>query len=368
MTIEMNAAVLRGPEPMRIERVTLDGPEAGEVLVKITACGVCHSDLHSIVAARKGPLPGGPVILGHEAAGVVQEVGSGVTSVVAGDHVVMAFHPTCGKCYYCVRGMPQICEHPDNPERAFNGPRPRLHANGEPVRQGIAVAGFSEYTCMPEGGVVKVRDDAPLETICLVGCAVTTGFGAATEAAHIEAGADVAVLGVGGVGLNIIQGAKVAGARNIIAIDVLASKEGLARQFGATHFVDASKNEDPVKAVQEIAGGYLDYAFEAIGLAKTIEQAFHMIRPGGTAVVVGVCSEDVTVPGRMFLSERKLIGSLYGSASINYTIPRIIDLYMDKKVMLDELVSKRRPLSEINEAFADLEAGNVARSVLDPSG
>ena len=361
--LKMKSAVLRGPEPMAVEQVELDGPEGGEVLVKITACGVCHSDLHSIKRARQGPLPV-PVILGHEAAGVVEEVGSGVRSVVPGDHVVMAFHPTCGGCYYCVRGMPQLCERADDPERSAAGPRPRLTQGGVPLRQGIGVAGFSEYTCMPEGGVIVVRKDAPLETICLIGCGVTTGIGAAVNTAKVEAGSDVAVIGLGGVGLNIVQGAKLAGARRIIAIDTVASKLELARRFGATDCVDAS-TENAVERVQEISGGYLDYAFEAIGLAETVQQAFEMVRPGGTAVAVGVTAQPVTVPGFGFLREKKLIGSLYGSASVKYMIPRLVDLYMEGRILLDELVSKRRPLSEVNEAFADMEAGTVARSVLD---
>ncbi len=361
--LKMKAAVLRGADPMQVEQVELDGPEAGEALVKITACGVCHSDLHSIKGAKLRPMPI-PVILGHEAAGVVQEVGANVSSVAAGDHVIMAFHPTCGTCHYCVRGMTQLCERPDDPERSAAGPRPRLRIDGKPVRQGISVAGFSEYTVMPEGGVIKIRDDAPLETVCLVGCGVTTGIGAATNTAKVEAGSDVAVIGLGGVGLNIVQGARLSGAHRIIAVDTVAYKLELAKRFGATHTVDAS-SEDPVARVREISGGYLDYAFEAIGLAETVQQAFEMVRAGGTAVVVGVTAQPVTVPGFGFLREKKLIGSLYGSASVKYMIPRLVDLYMEGKVLLDELVSKRRPLEQINEAFEDMEAGTVARSVLD---
>jgi len=363
----MKSAVLTGPGPLTIEEVTLDGPEAGEVLVKIHACGVCHSDLHHIHGVRNSgqSLPS-PVILGHEAAGIVESVGQGVTSVVPGDHVIMAFHPTCGKCFYCRRAMPQICETPDYPERAVDGPRPRLKINGEtPARQGIGVGGFSEYTCMPEGGVIKIRKDAPLDIVCLIGCGVTTGIGAVVNTAKVEAGSNVAVIGLGGVGLNVVQGARLAGAHRIIAVDMLPDKLEMAARFGATDFVNAAEEPDVVGKVKEIAGGYLDYAFEAIGLARTVEQAFAMIRSGGTAVVVGVTGEDVTVPGRAFLGEKKLIGSLYGSASIHYMIPRLVDLYMENKIMLNELVSKRRPLSEINEAFADLEEGHVARTVIN---
>lgn len=361
---EMNAAVLRGPDPQAIERVQLDGPESGEVLVRIAACGVCHSDLHVVHRARAGALPV-PVILGHEAAGVVEAVGAGVASVREGDPVVLAFHPSCGRCHYCVRGMPQICERPDSPERGARGARPRLRIGDQPAQQGIGVGGFAEYSAMPEGGVVKIRDDAPLETVCLVGCAVTTGIGAVVNTARVEPGSDVAVIGLGGVGLNIVQGARLAGARRIIAIDTLDSKLELATRFGATDCVSA-RGDDVVAQVQKLAGGYLDYAFEAIGLGSTVAQAFEMIRPGGTAVVVGVTAQPVTVPGLGFIREKRLIGSLYGSASVQHMIPRLVDLYLEGRILLDELVSRRRPLGEIDQAFADLEAGEVARSVIDP--
>jgi len=362
----MQSAVLRGPDPMQVESIDLGAPEAGEVLVRVVACGVCHSDLHSINRAKSGLLRT-PVILGHEVGGIVEEVGPGVTSVKAGDHVVVAFRPNCGQCYFCLRGDLALCERPDNPDRAATGARPRLHSGGEPVLQGVGVAGYSEYTLMPERGVVKVRDDAPLDVVCLVGCGVTTGVGAAINTAKVHAGSDVAVIGLGGVGLNIVQGARLAGARRIIAVDTVASKGALAAKFGATDFVNAAEG-DPVAAVQKIAGGYLDYAFEAIGLGVTVTQAFNMVRRGGTAVVVGVVGQDVTVPGLAFLGEKKLIGSFFGSARPQYDIPRLIDLYMDGKINLDDLVSRRRPLREVNEAFADMETGEVARSVINPRG
>ncbi|MQA00518.1 MAG: zinc-binding dehydrogenase [Dehalococcoidia bacterium] len=365
MATDMRAAVLRGPEPITIEQVNLDQPDAGEVLVRVVACGVCHSDLHTINRAKGGPLPV-PVILGHEVGGIVEEVGPGVVSVKPGDHVVVAFRPNCGLCYYCIRGMHQLCERPDNTARSATGERPRLRMGEQPVQQGIGVAGYAEYTVMPERGVVKVREDAPLETICLVGCGVTTGVGAAINTAKVQAGSDVAVIGLGGVGLNVVQGAKLAGARKIIAVDISDSKLETAATFGATDFVNASQ-EDPVARVQEIAGGYLDYAFEAIGLGATVRQAFDMVRAGGMAVVVGVVAQEVTIPGIAFLREKQLVGSFFGSAQLQYDIPRLVDLYMDGKLLIDELVSKRRPLGEINEAFADMEAGAVARSVMDPS-
>ena len=358
----MRAAVLRGPEPIVIEQVNLDGPRAGEVLVKVVACGVCHSDLHTINRAKGGALPI-PVILGHEVGGIVQEVGPGVTSVRAGDHVVVAFRPNCGQCFFCLRGDGQLCERPDFPDRAAAGSSPRLTQDGKPVLQGIGVGGYSEYTVMPERGVVKVRDDAPLETICLVGCGVTTGVGAAIRTARVEAGSTVAVIGLGGVGLNVVQGARLAGARRIIAIDTVDSKADLAAKFGATHFINAAQ-EDVVAAAQKIGGGYVDYAFEAIGLGATVTQAFNMVRAGGTAVVVGVVAQEVTIPGIAFLREKRLIGSFFGSAILQQDIPLYVDMYMDGKLNLDDLVSKRRPLPEVNEAFDDMKTGAVARSVM----
>lgn len=357
----MRAAVFQGiDQPTTVMEVDLNGPEQNEVLVKVTACGVCHSDLHVM---RVAP---GPAIFGHEVAGVVEAVGQGVDDLKPGDHVVCAFHPSCGRCYYCVRGMPEICDRTDFPARSATGSNPRLRLDGQPVRQGIGVGGFAQYTCMPRGGVVKIRDDAPLDVVGLVGCGVTTGIGAAINTAKVKPGSTVAVIGCGGVGLNVIQGARLAGAYRIIAVDTVPYKLELAEQFGATHVVDSSR-ESPVSAVQQLADGHLDYAFEVVGLPATVRQAWDMIRPGGMAVVVGLGRDEVSIPLGGFLQEKKLIGSLYGSASIQADIPRIIDLYMDGRILLNELVSKQRPLDEVNEAFADMEAGTVARSVLLPT-
>ncbi len=362
----MRAAVYReAGAKLQVENVTYGPMEHGEVKVNITACGVCHSDLHFI----DGGFPFmGASVLGHEAAGIVEEVGAGVTSVVKGDHVVIAFHGACGYCFYCVKGMRNLCERSDDPARSFMGPRPRLlGADEKPLMQGVGVAGFAESTILPEGSIIKVREDAPLDKICLVGCGVMTGVGAAIHTAKVEPGSTVAVIGCGGVGLNVIQGARLAGAHRIIAIDMVPGKLDMAAQFGATHFINAGK-EDPVAKAMELGGGRgPDYAFEVIGLKSTVEQAFNMIRPGGTAVVVGVGAIGVSAEVSIlsFLQEKKLIGSLYGSGQVHVDIPRIIDLYMDGKLLIDELVSKTRPLGEINEAFEDMKKGAVARTVLN---
>lgn len=361
--IEMQAAVFRGAGH-EIETVQLNGPEAGEVLVRVRHCGVCHSDLHVMNRLRAGNVTA-PMILGHEAAGVVESVGEGVRTVEPGDHVVLAFHPNCGACFFCLRGEFQLCERADNPERSSRGPRPRhLDAGGVPVTQGVGIGGFAPYTVMPERGVIRIDRDIPLAQAALVGCSVTTGVGAAIYTAEVEAGSTVAVIGLGGVGLNVVQGARLAGARRIIAVDLLESKREQARTFGATDVVDGAA-EDAVQQVQALAGGYLDYAFEAIGLPQTVQQAFAMIRPGGTAVVVGMVGGTVEIPGMDFLREKRLIGSLYGSATVQQHIPELLDLYSAGRLQLDELVSKHRPLAELDLAFADMEAGTVARTVID---
>lgn len=358
----MRAAVLTGPEPLTVQDVDLDGPEAGEVLVRVEACGVCHSDLHVINRARDVGVTV-PMVLGHEVAGVVEGVGSGVTHVAEGDHVVVAFRPNCGSCFYCDRHQPQLCERGDIADRMAVGDRPRLRWQGKPVQQGIGVGGFAERVVVPQRAAIKVREDAPLDVVCLVGCGVTTGFGAAVNTARVRPGESVAVIGVGGVGLNIIQGARVAGASRVIAVDMVQDKLKLAQSFGATDVVNAGEG-DPVEQVRELTGGQLDYAFEAIGLPATVQQSLAMVRRGGTAVVVGLTRDPVTVPGLDFLAEKRLIGSFYGSATVQHDIPKIIDLYMDGRIMLDELVSMRRPLEELNEAFTDMERGAVARSVI----
>jgi len=360
----MQAAVFRGGATHALEPVTLHGPEPGEVLVRVRHCGVCHSDLHVMNRLRHAGVTA-PMILGHEAAGTVEEVGAGVTTVAPGDHVVLAFHPNCGACFFCLRGEPQLCERPDRPERSARGPRPRLRGpDGSPVTQGVGIGGFAPYVVMPERGVIPIRADVPLATAALVGCSVTTGVGAAIHTARVEAGSTVAVIGLGGVGLNVVQGARLAGARRIIAVDLLPGKREQARAFGATDTVDGAA-ADAVQQVQAAAGGYLDYAFEVIGLPQTVQQAFAMIRPGGTAVVVGMVGGTVELPGMDFLREKRLIGSLYGSARVQQHIPELLDLYMDGRLRLDELVSRHRPLAELDAAFADMEAGLVARTVID---
>ena len=352
----MKAAVLReAKKPLVIEEVSIDDPGPGQILVKTGASGVCHSDLHFI----EGSWPiQTPAVLGHEAAGVVERIGEGVTYVAPGDHVILLFTPFCGTCRYCTTGRPNLCGE----GRSLT---PTLKIGDRAVAPFLSMSSFAEYMVVPQGGVVKIREDVPMTTAALVGCSVMTGVGAAINTAKVEPGSSCAVIGTGGVGLNVIQGCALAGAEKIIAIDINTNKLEMAREFGATHFVDASK-EDPVQQVQQLTGGGADYAFEVIGLPSAITQAFNMVRRGGEAIVVGMApiGSEVSISAPAFLAEKVLRGCVYGSTRPRYDMPRILDLYMAGKLKLDELVSRTYPLEGINDAFQAMKDGEVARSVI----
>lgn len=344
-------------QPLVIEDVDVDEPRAGEVLVKTSASGVCHSDLHFM----EGSYPTRtPVILGHESAGVVEKVGEGVTRVKPGDRVVVAFVSSCGNCDNCVLGKPYLCSNSVSLGRAD-----RLKLKGETVNQFANMSAFAEYQLVSANACVPVPDGVPMEVACLVGCSVMTGVGAVTNTAKIPVGSTVAVVGAGGVGLNVIQGAKLAGASRIIAVDLLENKLAAAKEFGATDVVDAS-SVDAVQKVQEMTGGGVDYAFEAIGLSKTAEQCFGMAKRGGRAVVVGMIpvTQMVSVPGAAFLGEKGIIGSFYGSTRQTYDMPWLMELYRQGRLKIDELISRRYQLDQINEAYDALKNGEVNRSVI----
>jgi S-(hydroxymethyl)glutathione dehydrogenase/alcohol dehydrogenase len=354
----MKAAVMYGAnQPLVIEDVDVDTPAAGEVLVKTAASGVCHSDLHFMEGSYPSQTP---IVLGHESAGVVAEVGPNVTNVKPGDRVVVAFVASCGSCDNCITGKPYLCMR-----TATLGRPGRLKMRGEVVHQFANMSAFAEYQLVSASACVKVPDGVPLECAALVGCSVMTGVGAVTNTAKIPAGSTVAVIGAGGVGLNVIQGAVLAGASRVIAVDLLESKLAAARQFGATDVVDGSK-DNAVAQVTAITNGGVDFAFEAIGLAKTAEQAFGMIKRGGRAVVVGMIpvTQMVSIPGAAFLGEKGIIGSFYGSTRQTYDMPWLMELYRQKRLKIDELITKRWDLSRINEAYASLKAGEVNRSVI----
>ena len=356
----MKAAVFHGPnKPLTIENVEVAKPIGREVLVRTVASGVCHSDLHFVDGYYPFPPP---AILGHEAAGIVEAVGPHVTEFKAGDHVIACLSVFCGHCSYCLTGRTHLCQ--SRPARTPQDP-PKLTWNGAAVNQFANLSAYAEKMLVHENGLVKVRDDMPLDRGALIGCGVTTGVGAVLNTARVEAGATVAVYGAGGVGLAVIQGARIAGAGMIIAVDVFESKLAKAKELGATHTVDSSK-VDPVKAIREMTNGGVEYAFEAIGLKKAAEQCFECIRPGGTATVIGMIppNDRVSLPGPDFLIEKRIQGCRMGSNRFWIDMPRYVDLYLQGRLLLDELVSARISLDDINSGFKRLQGGDVARSVI----
>ncbi|WP_411732731.1 Zn-dependent alcohol dehydrogenase [Paeniglutamicibacter sp.] len=355
----MRAAIMHETgSPLVIEEVEIDDPMPGEVLVKVLASGLCHSDLHVIQGKLTNPLP---VILGHEAAGVVEAVGAGVTYVSPGDRVVTFPLPFCGECDECMLGRPNLCSAKPNrtPEDA-----PRVRSRGQAVGTYSFVGGFAEKMLVHERSVVRIPDEVPIEVAALLGCGVVTGVGAVANTAKVKPGETVAVIGCGGVGLNVIQGARLAGAGRIIAIDRVASKLDHARKMGATDVIDASL-VDPVAAVQELCGG-VDHALEVVGLAQTFEQGLAMLGAGGTLTLVGAPPETATGSVHLLslLWERRVQGSLMGSARSRVDIPRLAQHYLAGNLELDSLVSRRIKLEEINEGFEDMLSGEVARTVI----
>ncbi|MCZ6785487.1 MAG: Zn-dependent alcohol dehydrogenase [Proteobacteria bacterium] len=357
----MKAAVLRGVnQPLEIEDIQIDKPGPHEVLVKTAAVGVCHSDLHFQNGSYFYPMP---TVLGHESAGVVEQVGSEVRYVAPGDHVITCLSVFCGHCPYCLGGHPSLCTKTDV-RRAPDQPS-RLSKGDEVVHQFLDLSSYAEQMLVHENALVKITPDIPLDRAALVGCGVTTGVGAVFRTAKVEAGSTVAVIGCGGVGLNAIQGAALAGAARIIAVDMLDSKLELAVKFGATDSVNASGG-DAVAQVKELTGGGVDYSFEAIGLKATAEQAWEMLVNGGTATVIGMIpiGTKIELSGVDFLFEKKIQGCNMGSNQFRTDMPRYIDLYLQGRLNLDDLISRRIQLSQVNEAFAELEKGEVARSVI----
>ncbi|HVN84382.1 MAG TPA: Zn-dependent alcohol dehydrogenase [Candidatus Binatia bacterium] len=360
----MKAAIFEAAhKPLTIEDVDIVKPRAGEVLVRTVCSGVCHSDLHFVDGAWSLPMA---AVLGHEAAGIVEAIGEGVTYVKPGDRVIMSFRPFCGKCYYCLGGRPNLCNDPTIGAAGAT----RLTWKGKPILQFANVGSFAELMLTSENGVVKIPNDMPMAEASLIGCGVMTGVGAALYTAKVPGGAEVAVIGCGGIGLNIIQGCRLAGASKIIAIDIVDSKLEMAQRFGATHTINSKATDNLVDAVRSLNGGTgVEYAFEAIGVPAAATQAFSIIRAGGTCVVVGMhpIGSQISVPGPDFLQEKKLVGCMYGSTRFREHMPKIVDLFMSGKLDLSNLVSRRLPLDGVNEAFRTMKAGEVARSVLEIS-
>ncbi|HWO94266.1 MAG TPA: Zn-dependent alcohol dehydrogenase [Dehalococcoidia bacterium] len=358
----MKAAVFHGPnQPLTIENdVEMDKPMRREVVVRTVASGVCHSDLHFIEGLYPGPAPG---ILGHESAGIVEAVGEDVTYVKPGDHVIVCLSVFCGHCEQCLTGHPNRCRSDD--VRRGRGEPPRYTWRGKPISQFANVGGYAEKMLVHENGIVKIDDEYPLDRAALIGCGVTTAVGAALNTAKVEPGSTVAVFGCGGVGLSAIQGAFIAGARQIIAVDMVEGKLGMAREFGATHTVDAS-SRDPVQAIQEMTGGGVDYSFEAIGNKRAAEQAYESLRAGGTATIIGMIpvGQKVEIDGTSLLSERRLQGSGMGSNRFRVDMPKYIDFDRQGRLHLDKMITRRGSIEDVNEAFRAMKAGEAARTVL----
>ncbi|MDD9945671.1 MAG: Zn-dependent alcohol dehydrogenase [Myxococcales bacterium] len=357
----MKAAVLEEcGKPLVVQDVELGAPARREVVVRTAFAGLCHSDLHFItgdLAYRT------PCVAGHESAGVVEAVGADVTYVKPGDHVISCLSVFCGQCKHCLSGNPHRCGG-----KATARPRdeaPRISKGGAPVHQFMHLSSFAERMLVHENAIVKVRPDMPLDRAALIGCGVTTGVGAVLRTANVEAGATVAVIGCGGIGLAAVNGAVLASASRIVAIDRLPEKLELARQFGATDVVDASEG-DVVERVKELTAGGVNYSFEAIGLTATVEQAFNMLRAGGTATVIGMTpmGAKVQIHGLDLLSEKKLQGSNMGSNRFRLDMPILVDFYLSGRLTLDPLISSRISLDEINAGMDRLKTGAVARQLI----
>ncbi|MDP6572042.1 MAG: S-(hydroxymethyl)glutathione dehydrogenase/class III alcohol dehydrogenase [Rhodospirillales bacterium] len=361
------AVAFEAGQPLAIESVELDGPKAGEALVEVKASGICHTDAFTL----SGDDPEGlfPAILGHEGAGVVVEVGDGVTSVKPGDHVIPLYTPECRQCKFCLSGKTNLCQAiretqgqglmPDGTSRFSLGQDTLYHFMGTST--------FSNYTVLPEIALAKIRPDAPFDKVCYIGCGVTTGLGAVMNTAKVEAGSNVAVFGLGGIGLNVIQGARLVGADRIIGIDTNPAKRDLARKFGMTDFVNPSDVDDVVGAVVELTGGGADYSFECIGDVEVMRQALECCHKGwGESIIIGVAGAGQEIATRPFqlVTGRVWRGTAFGGAKGRTDVPRIVDWYMDGKINIDDLITHTLGLDDINDAFTLMHEGTSIRSVV----
>ena len=365
--MRVRAAVAWGAgKPLSIEEVELAGPKAGEVLVEIKATGVCHTDEFT----RSGADPEGlfPAILGHEGAGVVVEVGPGVTTLKKGDHVIPLYTPECRQCKSCLSRKTNLC----TAIRATQGKglmpdgTSRFSLNGKPVFHYMGCSTFANFTVLPEIALAKIREDAPFDKVCYIGCGVTTGIGAVINTAKVELGANVVVFGLGGIGLNVVQGARMVGAHMIVGVDLNPQREALARKFGLTHFINP-KGRDVVAEIVELTGGGADYSFECIGNVEVMRQALECCHRGwGVSVIIGVAGAGQEIRTRPFqlVTGRVWKGTAFGGARGRSDVPRIVDWYMERKINIDDLITHVLPLERINEAFDLMHAGKSIRSVV----
>ena len=347
-------------QPLVVEEVNIDPPQQGEVKVRLAATAICHSDVHLVRGEWGGDLP---VVAGHEAAGVVEEVGQNVTLTKPGDAVVASLLRSCGRCFYCTTGSPHMCEG----AFALETESRLRNKRGQSLRHGIRVAAFAEYAIVDQSQVVPISADMPLDRAALLACGVITGLGAVVNTAQVESGSSVVVIGAGGVGLNAVQGAVLAGAHPIIAMDILDTKLTAARAFGATHTINAGQ-KDAFQVVRELTYGRgADYVFVTVGNATAVAQSLKMIRWAGTVVIVGIPKEGATVPlpvGDLVWEGWRVIGSRMGSTRLSVDVPRLVELYLHGRLKLDELITARYPLEQINEAIEAMETGEALRNVI----
>jgi len=367
--MDVRAAVAHeAGKPLSIETVQLEGPGEGEVLVEIKATGICHTDAFTL----SGDDPEGlfPSILGHEGAGVVVEIGSGVKSIKTGDHVILLYIPECRQCKSCLSGKTNLCTAIRDTQGQGLMPdgTSRFSLNGSPLYHYMGTSTFANYTVLPEIAVAKIREDAPFDKVCYIGCGVTTGIGAVINTAKVEPGANVVVFGLGGIGLNVLQGARMAGANKIIGVDLNSSKRALAEKFGMTHFVNPSEVDgDLVAHLVDITDGGADYSFECIGNVNTMRQALECCHRGwGVSVIIGVAGAGREISTRPFqlVTGRVWKGTAFGGAKSRTQVPQIVDWYMDGKINIDDLITHTMPLEDINKAFGLMHAGESIRSVV----
>ncbi|MAE95388.1 MAG: alcohol dehydrogenase [Deltaproteobacteria bacterium] len=365
----MRAALLEEPgQPLAlVDDIDIRAPRQGEVKVRVRHCGICHSDLTVVDGAVPGALP---LVLGHEAGGVVEELGEGVTGLAEGDQVILTPCPPCGTCYWCVRAEWSLCVNSTGiMTSTFPDGSTGLSRGGEPVYRGLNVAGFAEYTVTQATGAIKIPAEVPLDVACVIGCAVQTGVGAALNTAKIVEGATVLVLGLGGIGLSVVQGARLASASQIIVSDPVAERREAAKLFGATHQLDPT-SDDVVTAARDLTGGIgVDYAFDAAGSAALVEAGYHAARNGGTIVCVGAAPIDQGInlaPAALLtVSEKKVVGCILGSSNSLLEVPRLVGLWQAGRLDLEAMITARRPLEDINLAMDDMRTSRGIRTVLE---
>ncbi len=361
------AVAWQAGQPLTIENIDLEGPQAGEVLVEIKATGICHTDYYTLSGADPEGLF--PAVLGHEGAGVVVEVGKDVKSLKAGDHVIPLYTPECRECKFCLSQKTNLCQaiRTTQGKGLMPDATSRFSLDGKPLFHYMGTSTFSNYTVVPEIALARIRSDAPFDKVCYIGCGVTTGIGAVLFTAKVEAGSNIAVFGLGGIGLNVIQGARMVGADKIIGIDINPQREAMARDFGMTHFLNPNDTPDIVDAIIQLTGGGADYSFECIGNTKVMRQALECCHKGwGRSIIIGVAEAGTEISTRPFqlVTGRKWEGSAFGGARGRTDVPRIVDWYMEGKINIDSLITHTLKLDEINEGFRLMKAGESIRSVV----